>query len=286
MNNSINNQPKTYLVTGATGTVGGHIVDELLANGHRVRILTRNPAKADFPDRVEVVTGDLAKPETVAKTFEGVTGVHFITINGDGFGPLETAPELVKLAENAGVKRATVLWSGVPGPVEDAVKESSLEWTILQPQEFMSNALEWKSSIRDEDIAREAFGDRKTAYIHPADIASVAVAALTESGHHGKEVVLTGPEALTPKRAVQIIADVIGREIRFEERTETEERQRMKEEYGIEQEMIDYVISWTKNPPKEAYIISPAVEEITGHPARTFKEWAEENRHHFDEVKQ
>lgn len=285
MNNSTNSRPKTYLVTGATGTVGGYIVDELIKKGHRVRALTRTPDHANFPDEVEVATGDVSKPETVAPAFDRVTGMHLITIKGDGFGPLGTAPELIRLAEEAGVKWVTVLWNGIPGPVEDAVKASNLQWTILQPQEFMSNALEWKESIRDEGVAREVFRDRKTAYIHPADIASVTVATLTENGHHGKEVVLTGPEVLTPKRAVQIIAEVLGREIRFEERTEDEERQRMKEEYGLEKEMIDYVISWTKNPPEEGYTISPLVEKITGRPARTFREWAEENMQHFDEVK-
>lgn len=286
MNNSTNIPSNLYLVTGATGNVGRYIVDELIKKGHRVRALTRSPAKANFPDEVEVVTGDLAKPETVASAFKGVTGVHFITINGDSFGPLETAQNLVRLAEEAGVKRSTVLWSGVPGPVEEAVKTSSLEWTILQPQEFMSNTLEWKESIRNEGVAREVFGDRKTAYIHPADIASVATKALTTNEYHGKELVLTGPEVLKPKRAIQIISDVLGREIRFEERSEQEERKRMKEEHGVGEDMIDFVMSWTMDPPKEAWTVSPLVEEITERSPRNFRQWVVEYRQHFDEVNQ
>jgi uncharacterized protein YbjT (DUF2867 family) len=281
MDHSTNKNNNIYLVTGATGNIGGYVVEELLKKGHQVRALTRNPSKAEFAEEVEVITGDLSNPESLNSAFDGVTGIHFITISGDDFGPLKSAPELVKRAEEAGVKRATVLWNGVPGPVEDSVKQSRLKWTILQPQEFASNTLEWKESIRKEDIAREVFGDRKTAYIHPADIASVAAEALTTDTYHGKELVMTGPEVLTPKRAVQIISEVIGRPIRFEERTEDEERRRMKEEYGLKQEVIDYVISWTKNPPKEGYTISPVVGEVTGRPARTFREWVIENRHHF-----
>lgn len=281
MDHSTNKNNNIYLVTGATGNIGGYVVEELLSKGHQVRALTRNPSKAEFAEEVEVITGDLSNPESLNRAFDGVTGIHFITISGDDFGPLNSAPELVKMAEEAGVKRATVLWNGVPGPVEDSVKQSRLKWTILQPQEFASNTLEWKESIRKEDIAREVFGDRKTAYIHPADIASVAAEALTTGTYHGKELVMTGPEALTPKRAVQIISEVIGRPIRFEERTEDEERRRMKEAYGLKQEVIDYVISWTKNPPEEAHTISPVVEEVTGNPARTFREWVIENRHHF-----
>jgi uncharacterized protein YbjT (DUF2867 family) len=283
MNHPMSTDNDLYLITGATGNIGGYIVKELLRREHRVRALTRNPSKAEFPAEVDVITGDLSQPETVAKAFDGVTGVHFVTIGGDDFGPLESAPELVKMSEQAGVKRATVIWNGVPGPVENAVKASSLKWTILQPQEFSSNALEWIESIRSENVAREAFGDRKTAYIHPADIASVAAEALTTDKYHGEELVMTGPEVLTPKRAVQIISDVIGRPVRFEERSEEEERRRMKEELGLEQEVIDYVISWTKNPPKEGYTVSPVVEEVTGRPACTFREWVEEYRDLFNE---
>lgn len=274
-------KPNLYLVTGATGNIGGFIVKELLSRGERVRALTRNPDNADLPGEVEVLTGDLSRPETIANAFKGVTSVHFITIGGDDFGPLKSAPELVKMAEQAGVKRVSVIWNGVPGPVEEAVKASGLKWTILQPQEFSSNALEWKESIRHENVAREAFGDRKTAYIHPADIALVAAEVLTTDKYHGKELVMTGPEVLSPKEAVKIISDVIGRPVRFEERTEEVERRRMKEEYGLDQEVIDYVISWTKNPPKEGYTISPVVEEMTGSPARTFRQWVEENAGQF-----
>ncbi len=269
------------MVTGATGHIGGYIVSELLKNGHRVRALTRKPEKANFLEEVDVVSGDLNRPETVASAFDGVTGVHFITINGEGFGPLESAPELVRLAEEAGVQRATILWNGIPGPVEDAVKASRLEWTILQPQEFMSNAFEWSDSIRKENVAVESFGHRKTAYVHPADIASVAVAALTQNSHAGKELVLTGPEVLSPVKAVQIIAETTGKDIRFEERSEAEERLRMIKEHGLEQEMIDHVISWQKNPPPEAYTISPVIEQVTGRPPKTFRQWAEVNAYNF-----
>lgn len=66
----------TFLVTGATGKAGRHVVDHLLHGGQQVRALTRDPAKADLPPQVEVVAGDLTAPETLAPAFDGVTGVH------------------------------------------------------------------------------------------------------------------------------------------------------------------------------------------------------------------
>src|SRR5258707_14914077 len=61
------------LVTGATGMVGSEGVKQLAETGQRVRALVRDPKKAErFPKAVEVVYGDLEKPETLARAFAGV----------------------------------------------------------------------------------------------------------------------------------------------------------------------------------------------------------------------
>lgn len=98
------------LVAGATGTVGCHIVNHLIQASHPVRALTRNPAKVNLPDGVEVVAGDLAAPETLAPALVGVTGLHLINFDSATGGnvPLQTGPEIVALAKNAGVRRVTV----------------------------------------------------------------------------------------------------------------------------------------------------------------------------------
>lgn len=284
MNTSPTNNQNLYLVTGATGNVGRHLVDELLAKGQRVRALTRNPEKANFPETVEIVTGDLNRPKTLAPALEGVTGMHLITIGGESFEPLASAPELVDLAQRSGVKRATVLWSGRQGPVEKAVKASGLEWTILQPQEFMSNMLGWAESIRDKGTVEEAFGNRKTALIHEGDIARVAAAVLTEDGHNGKEYTLTGPEALTLFEAAETIGEVTGRKVQFNELTEEQARERMHQ-WGIEDEEVEYILSWYRNTPPEGYTVVPTVEYITGSPPRTFRQWAGEHAEQFRSVR-
>lgn len=270
-----------YLVTGATGNVGRYLINELLEKGYRVRALTRNPAKANLPKETEVIQGDLAKPDTLAPAFEGVTGVHLITIDGESAKPLQSAPQIVELAVQAGVKKATVLWAGQQGPVEQAVKKSGLEWTILQAQEFMSNMLGWAESIRENGVVKDGFGNRKTALTHEGDIARVAATALMEDGHAGKEYTLTGPETLTIIEAIHIIENVIDRDIRFDELSEKEVRDRMKNVWKSDESEIDYVISWYKNTPAEGYTVVPTVEKITGRPARTFRQWAEKHRDVF-----
>ncbi|MGN9781948.1 NmrA family NAD(P)-binding protein [Nonomuraea sp. ZG12] len=270
----------TYLVTGATGKAGRHVVDHLLQAGQQVRALTRDPAKANLPPQVEVVAGDLTVPESLAPAFDGVTGVHLLTVGGDDYATLRTAPDIVALALKAGVRRATVLWNGQLGPVEEAVEASELEWTRLQPVDFMGNTLGWAESIRTEDSVREPFGDVPAAMVHEADVGAAAAVALVEPGHAGKIYTLTGPEALTPRRRLDIIAAVIGRELRFDELTEEQARERWRQASHGE-ELIDLLAAWQGNPPPAAYTVVPTVEDLTGRPARSFTEWVHGHTAHF-----
>src|SRR5690606_2531165 len=139
--------------------------------GHHVRAITRNPAKANFPAGVEIIEGDLTRPETLEKAMEGVEGLHLINFGGDDYAPLQTGAEIVAMAEKAGVKRVTVLRGGEMTSVENAVQNSSLAWTFLNPVEFMSGAFDYAESIRAQGEVRQPFANRKTAIVHDADIA-------------------------------------------------------------------------------------------------------------------
>ncbi|UHA72490.1 NmrA family NAD(P)-binding protein [Paenibacillus sp. 481] len=269
----------TILVTGATGTVGRRVVDELLQRGQKVRALTRNALHENLPAGVEVVEGDLSDPSTLAAALDGVSGMHLMT-TGAQYTPLQTGPEIVELATKAGVRKVTVLWSGEKGAVEQAVEASNLDWTFLQPVEFMGNSRKWADSIRSEGLVRDMLGSALNASVHEADIGRVAAVALTEEGHAGKEYLLTGPEAITVQDKVRIIGEAIGRDLRFVEVSIDEEREQMRK-MGVQADVIEYVIDWNLNPPKMAYTVVSTVEEVIGQPAQTFAEWAEEHAHCF-----
>jgi uncharacterized protein YbjT (DUF2867 family) len=268
----------TILVTGATGKAGRRVVKHLLLRGQRVRALTRTPSKAGFPSEVEVIKGDLTDPATL--DFEGVTGIHLLTIGGDDYATLRTGPEIVELARKAGVRKVTVLWNGQRGPVEDAVEASDLEWTLIEPTDFMSNSLAWAEEIRMKGGIAEPFGDSLNAAIHEADVGAVVAAVLTGDGHAGKAYPLTGPEALTPKEKLRVIGEAIGRELEFTELTEDQARDRWRKA-GHSDEMIDILVAWQGNPPPVAYTVVNTVEQITGRPPRTFAQWAAENADKF-----
>ncbi|MEV0196491.1 NAD(P)H-binding protein [Nonomuraea sp. NPDC050691] len=274
----------TILVTGATGTVGRLVVDELVQAGHQVRALTRNPSHASevLPAGVEVVAGDLADPDSLVQAFDGVTAAHLITFAGDDYAPLSRGDEIVELVVKAGVRRVTVLGGRADGPLEQALaaateQATGLEWTLLEPVEFMSNTLRWwAGSVKAHGVVREPFGDRLSALVHEADIAAVAAAVLTGEGHGGRTYTLTGPEALTTREKVRVLAEATGVGITFTELTEQEARTEWRS-YGMGEETIEFLVQALGNTPEVGYTVVPTVEQVTGRPARSFAQWAAEH---------
>src|SRR5690606_39287462 len=130
----------TFLITGATGSVGRHVVDELVRAGAPVRALTRDPAAADLPEGAQIVRGDLTRPETLAPALRGVTGVHLIDVGGPGYAPLPNGREIVELIRRAGVRKGTLLSGWATGTPAAAVTESDLDWTYVHPPEPTVNA--------------------------------------------------------------------------------------------------------------------------------------------------
>lgn len=267
------------LVTGATGNVGRHVVEELVGKGVGVRAMTRDPERVEFPEEVEVVAGDLSAPETLAAAMEGVDGLHLINFDAGEYGAaaLETGEEVVARAKDAGVRRVTVLCGGEEGTVERSVRGSDLEWTLLQPVEFMAgHDLDWGESIRAEGVVREPFVDRRSALVHEADIGAVAATVLAKGGYGGEALPITGPEALTLREKVRIIGEVVGREVKLVELTEAEAREKWRSD-GYADELMEFLVSVYAHTPEIGYTVAPTVERVTGRPARAFAEWVADN---------
>ncbi|WP_235518882.1 SDR family oxidoreductase [Sphingomonas sp. Leaf208] len=97
----------TILVIGATGRVGRHVVDQLVNRDARVRVLTRDTAKADFPAEVEVVQGDLLDIDGLRAAFVGVRTLFLLNaVTGDEF---TQALVTLNVAHEAGVERIVYL---------------------------------------------------------------------------------------------------------------------------------------------------------------------------------
>src|SRR4051794_36146992 len=215
------------LVTGATGSIGSELVQLLSARGHHLRALARNPARAEtLRPGVEVAHGDLALPESLPGALAGVEKL-FAMFHAHDIPAL--APSLFEAARRAGVRHVVFLSSATihiqpPTQIgrwhlagEDALKASGMAFTMLRPGNFNTNSLRWAGSIRAQGKVFVPYAESPSTPIDQRDIAAVAAAALTTSGHEGKTYVLSGPEVLTPRRQVEIIAATIGRPLELVE---------------------------------------------------------------------
>ncbi|MEU7699759.1 NmrA family NAD(P)-binding protein [Streptomyces sp. NPDC039028] len=265
----------TFLVAGATGTVGRQVVGALREAGAPVRALTRRPGEAAFGRGVEVVGGDLTDAASLAPALDGVAAVHLINFGGDDYAPLENGGELVAMIEAAGVRRVTLLAGWSESTLEPAVRASGLAWTTVAPTEIMANALEWADEVRAGRVERP-YGDSRTAMVHEGDIGAVAATALLEDGHAGAEYLLTGPERISLREKIAVLGSAVGREVEFVELTPHQAREAMRAQ-GVPEHLIDFQLEVFAEPPVAYNTPNGVVEKVTGRPARTFAQWAEQN---------
>lgn len=216
------------LVTGGTGTVGGEVISQLAATGTPFRAMVRSQAKAAAMKLtgVQFVQGDLAEPRTLAEALRGIDQVFLLC------APLPNQTELeanmVAAAKAAGVRHIVKLsamtadpnsssrFPRIHGQVEQIIRDSGMEWTFLRPTSFMQNLLGLADMIKSGTIYQPA-GDSKAGFVDVADIASVAVEALTEPGHEGSAYDITGPELLSYHDVARIVSEVLGRPVGYQD---------------------------------------------------------------------
>jgi uncharacterized protein YbjT (DUF2867 family) len=267
-----------YLVTGATGNVGGELVSALIDLGAPVRALVRKP-DTPLPDGAEPVLGDLNSPDSLTEALKGVDGMFLMPGYADMDG-------LLSRARDAGV-RQVVLLSGGSAALEDltnavsrymtlserAVRASGIPWTFLRPRAFMSNALRWLPQLQAGDTVRLQFPDVRAACIDPHDIAAVAAHALTTSDHEDRIYEVTGPESLLPAEQIAILAKVLGRDLQAVGLSNDETRAEL--EASMPSEYVDAFFTFYVDGTLDESQVHPDVAEATGRPARSFEQWAQ-----------
>jgi uncharacterized protein YbjT (DUF2867 family) len=282
------------LITGATGHVGSALVRELVRRGAPTRVLTRDPGRTShLPDAVDRRRGDLDDPQSLAGAFEGVERMFLLT---PGIGTA-MAQNALAAAGRAGVRHVVLLSStnviGDPVPAmgrwhherELLVEESGIPWTILRPNGFMSNALEWIPTLAAGGYVLDATGPGRHAIIHPDDIAAVAAVVLTESGHEGLAHTLTGPESSTTAEQVATLGSVLGRELPIREVTTAEEAVRSRFPQGAPAPLAAAVVeAWALMRADTVGARTDTVERLTGRAPRTFRSWCRENADVFTEA--
>lgn len=160
--------------------------------------------------------------------------------------------------------------------IERLIAAAGLESTTIRPGMFASNTQSWwGEAIKGSGVVRWPHGAAETAPIDERDVAAVAARVLYQDGHAGGDYVLTGPESLSQAEQVRIIGHALGREIRFEELSPEDFRRQTAGAWPPV--VVDMLLAaWGATIGRPAYVTS-TVADITGSPARTFREWADDH---------
>ncbi|MFD9690075.1 SDR family oxidoreductase [Kitasatospora sp. NPDC059088] len=272
------------VVTGATGNIGRPLTRALAEAGREVTAVSRRAAAV--PDGVRHVTADLAEPGALKPVLAGAEAL-FLLLSGDLHGAGADPADLVADAVGAGVRRIVLLSSQgvVTRPfgrtrialraLEDKLCASGVEWSILRPGGFASNAFWWADSVRTDRLVAAPFGDVGVPVVDPADIAEVAAACLLDERHGGGRYELTGPEVITPRGQAAALAAALGEPVRFHELSREEARAGMARAMPVE--LADDTLDILGSPSPAETRISPDVERVLGRPPRSFADWAARN---------
>lgn len=239
----------TILVTGATGRVGRHLVQQLVQRDAKVRVLTRNPASADFPAAVEVMQGDLLDLAALRRAFSGVSTLFLLNaVTGDEF---TQALITLNIARESGVERVVYLSvfgadSAVNVPhfavkfgAERMLAAMGFGATILRPSYFIDNEAMLKDVILQHGIYPMPLGGKGVAMVDARDIAEVAALELIRRDQApgrlpSTTLNLVGPDNLTGEGAAAIWSELLGRPIHYAG----------DDPQGFEQNMATFMPAW------------------------------------------
>lgn len=272
------------LVTGATGTVGGGVIDQLSTSPHQVVALVRNPSAYDPPAGVEVVEGDLTVADDVRRASAGVDRafLNMADDNGAVFAAVAGEEGLEHVVLLSSFSATADLPLGADNIVtarhragEQALTDAGVPATFLRASGFAYNFLMWTGDISD-GVVRAPWLDVKLPVVDPADIAAAAVAILTADAPAGGAFSITGPEAISVSDQTAVAEQILGRGLR-QEQIDLAVAKSNAFPAGTPEVVVDSVFG-TFGPEASALPVSADVETLTGRPARSFAQWAERNK--------
>ncbi len=273
------------VVTGATGTVGSHVLQELLDRGHQAVAAVRHPNSRDLPPAAERVAYDATKPATFGPA--GADGLFLMLPPGSG----ADLPAVVDAAEAAGVKKIADLsvLGAERNPLlphraaEKRLGEGSTDALLLRASYFMQNL----SEVHADDVRRGEItvpaGRGKTSFVDARDVAEVAAAWLAgETPQLGSGLVnaieLTGPEALDYFEVADVLTDVLDRRVVYT-RPGAIEFFRHERDAGANAGFAGVMVGlYTTARLGLAGKVAGGVERALGRPPRSLRQFAQDYR--------
>jgi uncharacterized protein YbjT (DUF2867 family) len=290
---SILSMAETILVTGATGTVGSEVVNQLsnIKSDFKIKAAVRsveNAKKIQYFQRVEPIQIDYDTQEGLKRAFKDADKLFLLTHASSKSADHET--NLITEAKKSGTRhivKQSIMGADLKADVEamrlhrqteKVIEESGIPYTFMRPNEFMQGFINYQgSTIKSNGAIYVPVGDGKVSFVDARDIASVAVKALVDGEkHYNKTYTITGPEALSYYQAAQILSKATGKKIDYVNISDEEARGAMKE-VGLDDWLIDTISDlYTLYRKGYASHVSPAIEEVTGKKPITFAQFAKD----------
>ncbi|MEO7144023.1 MAG: SDR family oxidoreductase [Bryobacteraceae bacterium] len=281
------------LITGASGSAGGAVLEAAVAAGSPLRAMYRSNEDArKTPKNVGAVVADFADKSSLRNALRGIESVYLVC------GPV---PQLVELEGNMidACKEANVrhivlnsaLGAGdfqksFPSwhfEAERKLKDSGLAYTILRPNGFMQNIVTYNAgSIRAQGAFYAAMGDAKISMIDVRDIGAAAAGILLDpAAHAGKTYQLNGPEAVSNFDIAERISRVAGRKVSYVDIPEEAQRKGMLD-VGMPEWLVTAVLQLQEYYRSgRCATVDGAVAKLTGRPERTLDQYLVENAASF-----
>jgi uncharacterized protein YbjT (DUF2867 family) len=282
------------LVTGASGTVGRPVLEEVVKTGKPVKAMYRSAEDArTAPSGVATVIADFADTASLGKALHGIDAIYLVCSPIPQLVELES--NVIQACEQAGVGHVVLNSALGAGDypksfpswhrkVEDQLAVSGLGYTILRPNTFMQNIVAYNaSSIRAQGAFYSAMGDAKISFIDVRDIAAATAEILTEPAAHAAKIYeLNGPQAFNYAEVAALIAKAAGRSVQFVNIPEEAQRKAMLD-LGMPDWQVSALLDLQRyyTVEKKGAEITPVLEQINGRPAIRMEQYVNENKDAF-----
>jgi uncharacterized protein YbjT (DUF2867 family) len=280
------------LVTGATGQVGYHLLEELADAGGEATAMVRVEAKAaDLPGSPQHVVASFDDPPA-AEVLRAFDRVFLLSPAHEGQVELETIfidalvgaghrPHVVKIAiDGFQDPGCDVRFMRTHRQIAVHLDATGLPVTYLAPNLFLENLLEAADTIRDQGTIFAPAAQGRIGFVAASDVARVAARVLTDdgSGHEDQAYVLTGPESLSYADVAARVSAVFAREVDYDDLAEAQAKEQMQAS-GLSPWQVDAnleLFEWIRNGATDS--VTSTVRDLTGDDPQTIEDWLSEMR--------